>query len=262
MLQLPGSGVRRLGVAVLLAGAACGAPDSSGLFGPASSSPIRSEATNPDTSPGVGADAAPRLEPPSRPETPASGSSGEGNVPIGGVSASASNIDDGSDAAVALDAGAPIPALPGADAGAEPPAQPEPPQPQPPEPPDPPAPPLPEPEPECAGARLEGSCWYVGALGLSCTTVCATRGGFSPASLAVVGTPAQGGSIDACDAILQALGAPPGVVNEGFREDALGFGCHLFIDAEDTATAWWLTVPDLTSDISDPSVRMVCGCVN
>lgn len=153
------------------------------------------------------------------------------------------------------DAGSPLPEPPAADAGAEPTVTPEPPAP-----PDSPDPPPPEPELECAGVSFQGSCWYVGALGLSCMTVCATRGGFSPASLAVVGTPEQGGSIDACDAILQAFGAPPGVVNEGFREDGLGFGCHLFIDAEDTATAWWLTAPDLTPDIADPSVRMVCGC--
>jgi hypothetical protein len=119
----------------------------------------------------------------------------------------------------------------------------------------------PEPEPECASLSFRGSCWYVAAQGQSCTAACATRGGFSPASLAVVGSPAQGGSLEACDAILQAFGAPAGVVNEGFRDDGLGFGCHLFIDDDDTATAWWLTEPDLTPDVSEANVRMVCGCV-
>lgn len=254
MLLFSGSGVRRLGIAVLLAAAACSAPDSSGLFAPAAASPIRSEAPNPDTTSGSSA-GEPPLQPPSRPVP--SGSSGEGNAPVGGVSAPGSNPGSGASAPVALepDAGAPIAEPAAADAGAEPTP------PEPPVPPDTPAPP-PQPEPQCAGAAFDGSCWYVGALGASCSTVCATRGGFSPASLAVVGTPEQGGSIDACDAILQAFGAPAGVVNEGFRNDGLGFGCHLFIDAEGTATAWWLTAPDLTPDISDPRVRMVCGCRN
>jgi hypothetical protein len=254
MLQLPGSGARRLGVAVLLVAAACSAPDPSGLYGPVTSSPIRSEAPAPEPSSDVGAGAP--LQPPSRPAVMPSGSSGEGNTPVGGVSSPGSSTGNGSSAPVALepDAGPPL-FEPGAgDAGADPVG--------PPEPPSPPPPPPPEPELECASVAFQGSCWYVGALGLSCATVCATRGGFSPASLAVVGTPAQGGSIDACDALLQAFGAPAGVVNEGFREDGLGFGCHLFIDAEDTATAWWLTSPALTADVSDPSVRMLCGCVN
>lgn len=259
MLQLPTSGARRLGVAVLLVAVACSAPDSSGLYGPASASPIRSEAPDPEPSSDVGTGAP--LQPPSRPAEP-SETSGEGNTPVGGLSLPGSSAGNGSSAPVALepDAGAPIFEPAAGDAGPAPVSPPEPPDP--PGPLDPPAPPQPEPEPECASVAFQGSCWYVGGLGLSCATVCATRGGFSPASLAVVGTPAQGGSIDACDALLQAFGAPAGVVNEGFREDGLGFGCHLFLDAEDTATAWWLTAPDMTADVSDPSVRMLCGCVN
>jgi hypothetical protein len=256
MLQLPGSVLRRLGIAALLAGAGCGAPDSSGLFGPAVSSPSASASPNPDAVPDV---IAPPLELPT-PELPTpAGSGGERNEPIaGGVSPPSASGGDSSGQVAALepDAGLPI-AEPEPDAGAapQPPTAPEPPEPEPPGPPD-----LPAPEPGCGGATVGGGCWYLGAVGQSCDAVCATRGGFSPASLAIVGTPAQGGSIEGCDAVLSAFGAPPGVVNQGFREDGLGFGCHAFINADGTATAWWLTSPDAAPDIADPNVRIACGC--
>jgi hypothetical protein len=253
MLELPGSVLRRVGIAALLAGAGCGAPDSSGLFGPAVSSPIASGAPNPDAAPAV---IAPPLELPPPEPAPTAGSGGEGNTSVaGGVSppSSKSGNSSGQPAALEPDAGPPI-AQPEPDAGATPqePPAPEPSEPEPPEP--------PEPEPECGGAPVAGGCWYLGAVGQSCDAVCATRGGFSPASLGVVGTPAQGGSIEGCDAVLQAFGAPAGVINEGFREDGLGFGCHAFIAADGTATAWWLTSPDAAPEVADPNVRIACGC--
>jgi hypothetical protein len=258
MLQLPGSVLCRLGIAALLAGVGCGAPDSNGLFGPAASSPIASASPNPDTVPDV---IAPPLELPPPGLPPSAGSGAEGNSPIaGGVSPPSSKSDDSSGQAAALepDAGPPI-AQPEPDAGAAPqqPPAPEPSEPEPPAPPD-----LPAPEPECGGVTVEGGCWYLGAVGQSCDAVCATRGGFAPASLGIVGTPGQGGSIEGCDAVLSAFGAPPGVINEGFREDGLGFGCHAFIAADGTATAWWLTSPDAAPEIADPNVRIACGCAN
>jgi hypothetical protein len=205
---------------------------------------------------------APPLELPPLEPAPAGGSGGEGNTAVaGGVSppSSKGGRSSGQPAALNPDAGLPIAQPDGPDAGAAPQ---EPPAPEPSEPEPPAAPDVPAPEPECAGALVEGGCWYLGAVGQSCDAVCATRGGFSLASLGIVGTPAQGGSIEGCDAVLQVFGAPPGVINEGFREDGLGFGCHAFINADGTATAWWLTAPDAAPDVADPNVRIACGCAS
>jgi hypothetical protein len=120
---------------------------------------------------------------------------------------------------------------------------------------------LPEPEPACGGTVVQGSCWYLGDVGQACADVCATHAGFSLASAALVGTPAQGGSIEGCTAVLQALAALPGLVNEGFREDGLGLGCHLFVEATGTEVAWWLTSPDLSPQAFSAQSRQVCACV-
>jgi hypothetical protein len=74
-----------------------------------------------------------------------------------------------------------------------------------------------------------------------------------------VGTPEQGGSLESCAAILESLGELS-LVSEGFREDTLGFGCHLFVDAAGATSAWWLTAPAFAPTVSDPSARLVCGC--
>jgi hypothetical protein len=274
MLQLPGSGVRRLGIAALLAGASCSAPDSSGLFGPAPSPPITSEAPASETpaaaAPGDDEDddgvdpSMVTTEPAAQPP----GVSNEEGPPVsGGVTppeSTSSGEGSGSPVALPADAGVPL-GGPAPDAGAppsepvEPPESPEPPDSQPPEPQ--PEPNEPEPEAnECDGAFAAGSCWYLGARAQACDDVCATRGGFDPSSVGVVGTPDQGGSIEGCDTVIQALGGPAGVVNEGFREDGLGFGCHVFIDAEGAASAWWLTSPELSPSVADPNVQPLCGC--
>ncbi len=122
-------------------------------------------------------------------------------------------------------------------------------------------PPLPEPVPACGGALLQGSCWYLGDVGEACVDVCATRGGFAQASAALIGTPAQGGSVEGCTAVLQALGALPGVVTEGFREDGLGLGCHLYLELTGAEVAWWLTSPDLSPQAFSTQSRQACGCV-
>jgi hypothetical protein len=120
---------------------------------------------------------------------------------------------------------------------------------------------LPEPDPACGGTLLQGSCWYLSDVGQACEDVCALHGGFSLASAALIGTPAQGGSIEGCTAVLQVLATAPGSVNEGFREDGLGLGCHLFVEADATEVAWWLTSPDLSPQAFSAQSRHACGCV-
>jgi hypothetical protein len=152
----------------------------------------------------------------------------------------------------ASDAGTPSPPV-ASDAGSARPTPPE--APLPPEEP----PPV---EPECGGAQVGGACWYLGELDQTCNGACASHGGVDPGAAAFIGTPEQGGSLEACAAILEALGEPPALVMDGFRDDGLGFGCHLFVDAAGGTSAWWLSAPAFAPTVSDPSARLVCGCTS
>jgi hypothetical protein len=178
----------------------------------------------------------------------ASGGSGtgEGAPPVASLEAPGDDVvaGNGADAAPPADAGAV--GLPPADAGA--PSEPDASNPTPPV------------EPTCDGALVDGICWYLGAVGNACEDVCSTHGDVDTSATASIGTPEQGGSLEACTGILQALGALPGAVTEGYREDALGFGCHLFLDAGGAASAWWLTAPEFSAAVSNPNARVVCGC--
>lgn len=220
----------------LLSGAGCSAPDwpavAASSSGGASDSP-EAPASNAGT--GIG----PLPEPPRTP--PSVGQEGVGPI-SGGVSNLGGEADAGSvRPPTPVDAG-----LERADASIVPP---------PPE-----GPPEPEPEPACAGVLVAG-CWYLGAAELACDDVCASHGGFAPEGAGIVGTPAQGGSIEGCAAVLQALDALPAPVTAGFRDDGLGLGCHVFTNATAVTAAWWLDAPDLSPAASGDAVRIACSCV-
>lgn len=109
--------------------------------------------------------------------------------------------------------------------------------------------------PPCGGARARGLCWYLGPDGESCQQVCRGRGGYDPAMAAQVGTESQGGSADACDEVLAALGQPvPATIAN--RPDNLGFGCHLF-----GAESYWLRLmPDFSPTAAAATARVACAC--
>jgi len=95
---------------------------------------------------------------------------------------------------------------------------------------------------------LKARRWYLGPLDQSCNQVCAIQGGFHSAATAVVGTPAQGGNIEDCTALLTALlGNDDDVVVEGTQGAGNGIGCHLF-EAQ-AGRRWWLTTPDSSPDV-------------
>jgi hypothetical protein len=234
------------GLAAALTALCCSTPDSSALFRPAEAESIRTETPgiqpspgNPSGDAGTGvvngaAEPSPAGEP-SPPPIPVSisgGQSPEQQPEQQPIPSPPTVMTEPPNAPRAPDAGSP--------------------QPSPPDP-----PPI---EPECGGALLDGICWYLGELDQACDSVCASHGGFDPSSTAWTGTPEQGGSIEACAALLEALGEPPASVTEGFREDELGFGCHLFVDEAGATSAWWLTAPAFSPAVSNPSARLVCGC--
>jgi hypothetical protein len=238
-------GVKRLAIAAALVGVGCSTPDSSALYRPSEADAIRPDAPSPEVTPD---------DPPGEVDPAvagAGGSAGGGGRPPIVVSPVSSVTDAG------LSSTPPAAPSEPADAGFS--NAPEPPDASGPPPPvDP--PPVAPPAPDCGGTLVDGVCWYLGELDQACAEVCATRGGVNPASTASIGTPEQGGSIEACAAILAALGEPAAGLQAGFREDELGLGCHVFVDAAGAASAWWLTEPDFAPTVSSPNASIVCGC--
>ena len=237
MLQLARS--TPLGVMLaLLTAAACNAPDWPAVADSSSGGASDSLET---PAPNAGSGGGSLSNPPRTPPPGVSGSVGqEGAVPIsGGVSNPGEADAGGARPTTPVDAGAAS-----ADASIEPTTPDE-----------------PAPEPACAGVRLGGACWYLGDAELACDAVCASHGGFAPETASIVGTPAQGGSIEGCTAVLEALDALPAPVTLGFRDDGLGLGCHIFTNATAATAAWWLSAPDLSPTASGIAVRIACSCV-
>jgi hypothetical protein len=241
MGRLPAS-AKRLVLGVALAVVGCERPDSTGLYETVEPAPGAAEPASVAGSPNEPASDVGGVE---------TGGSGAGNgeaaPPVAsleppGDDAVASNDAD-ADAAPPADAGtraSPDSGTPDEpDAGLEPPPV----------------------EPACGGTLVDGVCWYLGAVDTACDDECGVHGGVDTSAAGAIGTPEQGGSLDTCTTILRALGTLPGVVTEGFRQDALGFGCHLFTDAEGVTSAWWLTAPAFSTSVSNPNARLVCGCV-
>jgi hypothetical protein len=109
----------------------------------------------------------------------------------------------------------------------------------------------------CAtGKQLGGHCWFFANTNQSCNAFCAAHGGYEP-SLEWVGTPAQGGSLAHCDAVLELLRASSTTTTSGYREDGRGLGCHLY-----QGQSWWLVAPAFSPASSYLNTRIACSCVD
>jgi hypothetical protein len=108
----------------------------------------------------------------------------------------------------------------------------------------------------CEGASALGSCWYLGARGLSCEQACSEHGGFDPASIALVGTRAQGGTLENCAAVMSELGVRSLVVS-AVRLDGVGIGCHRW-----ASLSYWLAADTVlyTGSSSAPLAELACAC--
>jgi hypothetical protein len=245
MVQLARSVKHRVAAAAWFAAAACSPPDWPDVSPGDGASASGGSGSNPGASASGGLNGdAPPTNVVTRDPRPASGSGKDGPLPVdgGAPTPDASGTAGASGESLASEPDAGVEAVePPPDASTEPPA---------------PA----DPEPVCDGTLLDGVCWYLGAAGESCNGVCATHGAFSPVSAAVLGTPAQGGSVDGCAAVLGALIGFSDTVREGYRDDGRGLGCHVYEDDEAPTIAWWLASPELSPEVSLEAVRVVCGC--
>lgn len=108
----------------------------------------------------------------------------------------------------------------------------------------------------CEGASALGSCWYLGARGLSCEQACSEHGGFNPTSIALVGTRAQGGTLENCATVMSELGVRSLVV-AAVRLDGVGIGCHRW-----ASLSYWLAADTVlyTGSSSAPLAELACAC--
>lgn len=110
--------------------------------------------------------------------------------------------------------------------------------------------------PDCAGARVGDLCWYFGALNNSCLQVCSSHAGYDSRMVGVVGTMSQGGTVEACNEVLAALGIN-GTATPARRSDDKGYGCH-----EWGGDLWWIgSAPDFRPDVAGTSARVACACL-
>lgn len=106
--------------------------------------------------------------------------------------------------------------------------------------------------PSCGGVSVGGYCWYFGATDESCTTVCASRGGYNAATLSYAGS---GGSNNNCRDVLDGLGI--GTIGSSPSTNAFATGCgtsnSLVRHRGTTAT---------TESANGAAVRRACACNN
>lgn len=104
----------------------------------------------------------------------------------------------------------------------------------------------------CSGTVVGGFCWYFGAVGQSCDTVCTTRGGYNAATHSYAGS---GGTIANCQSVMTALGGTGTVGNNpGSR-----LGCA-WMDAINVYQ--WTSPMGTDGATSHPSWRRACACNN
>lgn len=110
----------------------------------------------------------------------------------------------------------------------------------------------------CAGTENQGLCWHLGPLGASCVETCAPYGDFDPRTTMLIGSPAQGGTLEGCAEVLRAL-AYPRTPTAGSRVnlDGLGLGCHVFPMG---GGSFWLSEPDFDPNDKGEGVQIACGC--
>jgi hypothetical protein len=77
----------------------------------------------------------------------------------------------------------------------------------------------------CAGSVVGGFCWYLGAAGQSCTTVCASHSGFNAGTLTFAGS---SGTLANCQAVIISVSGPYSGASTGDNVcGGVKIGCNL-----------------------------------
>ncbi len=107
------------------------------------------------------------------------------------------------------------------------------------------------------GVNISDACWYLGAGGDSCATICASRGGYDAKTRDFAGS---GGTNTNCQLILDALGAGAGGATIA-NYTGQATGCSLYSNALGMKSRYRHTDP--TTDAAAASgYGRVCACNN
>lgn len=120
--------------------------------------------------------------------------------------------------------------------------------------------PPPDGPPTCNGTFLIGACWYKGALGESCTTVCASHGGVSPSTVNLVGasSPGDRSRQAACQQVADALSTfafNAGVDNVNESDD---YGC---VEEPDKSRTELVSQNTTVTSSSHVMLARFCACL-
>ncbi len=115
----------------------------------------------------------------------------------------------------------------------------------------------------CDGVLVGGYCWYLGALDLPCgsdtvASVCGTHGGYNEATDTFAG---YNGTYEGCEDVLDALGAPAGVLIA--NESAAAVGCtYLFYEGPTTTTEYrhWCHITPTQETTGTSNSQRACAC--
>src|SRR5205823_3362661 len=108
------------------------------------------------------------------------------------------------------------------------------------------------------GRRAGGFCWYIGASGQNCSSVCQPHGGYSEATRTYAGSD---GTTDQCqDVIAQYYDNSRIRASDGYVCFGRGAGC-IIIDVTDIVA--FRCIPDRTTAVAFPPAsfyKRACAC--
>jgi hypothetical protein len=112
----------------------------------------------------------------------------------------------------------------------------------------------------CAGMRLGGACWYQGALGESCTTVCTAHGGFSPATITYAGAASAGDRSHAagCSEVAAALSVRPYTANVDNVNETNDYGC---VEEPDKNRSELVSLAATVAGSANAMLARFCACL-
>jgi len=115
--------------------------------------------------------------------------------------------------------------------------------------------------PPCAGTRIGGACWYKGAQGASCTTVCATHGGYDAATTTYAGAPTANDrtNLAHCMAIAAALSTKAFTTGVDNVQDPNDYGC---VEEPDKNRTELVSLGATVAGGANALVARFCACVN
>ena len=108
------------------------------------------------------------------------------------------------------------------------------------------------------GIEYGNSCWVLGALEANCDTACATLGLVYDSATSIIA--GSDGSNTNCVAVLDALGAPGGALNNPGGDCTAGYGLGCSVNPE-AAFRGRCGTPPTTATSTDVGVRRACACM-